>query len=173
MRTATRPCFACGSHRREVPRVRAPLRGNGRLRVAAGRDWSHRRAQQPQLPERYHILIECGTLSKLGPALGRHWASLGRPWASLGRHWAGAGPAWASLGRHWAEAGKACLCRMDEVMRQHPSRVSHSFHPCTAAVTGRRRRCKYAPSVHHRTQPVLMIEHVYACERLFSFAGHF
>ena len=70
-------------------------------------------------------------------------------------------------------AGKACIYRIDEVMRQHPSRISHSFHLCTAAVTGRRRCCKYAPSVHHLTQLVLILEHIYAFEPLFSFAGHF
>ena len=70
-------------------------------------------------------------------------------------------------------AGKACIYRIDEGMRQHPSRISHSFPLCTAAVTGRRRRCKYAPSVHHLTQLVLILEHIYAFERLFSFAGHF
>ena len=56
---------------------------------------------------------------------------------------------------------------------QHPSRISHSFPLCTATVTGRRRRCKYAPSVHHLIQPVLILEHLYAFEPLFSFAGHF
>ena len=70
-------------------------------------------------------------------------------------------------------AGKACIYRIDEVMRQPPSRISHSFHLCTAAVTGRQRRCKYAPSVHHLTQPVLILEHIYAFEPIFSFAGHF
>ena len=55
-------------------------------------------------------------------------------------------------------AGKACICRIDEGMRQHPSRISHSFHLCTAAVTERRRRCKYAPSVHHLTRPILTTE---------------
>jgi hypothetical protein len=70
-------------------------------------------------------------------------------------------------------AGKACIYRIDEGMRQHPSRISHSFPLCTAAVTGRRRRCKYAPSVHHSIQPVLILEHLYAFEPLFSIAGHF
>ena len=70
-------------------------------------------------------------------------------------------------------SGKACICPIDEGMGQHPSRISHSFHLYTAAVTGRQRRCKYAPSVHHLTHPVLMMEHVYAFERLFSVAGHF
>ncbi len=65
-------------------------------------------------------------------------------------------------------AGKACIYRIDEGMRQHPSRISvshcRSLHLCTAAVTGRRRRGKYAPlaSVHHLIQPVLILEHLYA-----------
>jgi hypothetical protein len=58
-------------------------------------------------------------------------------------------------------------------MSQHPSRVSHSFNPCTAAVAARRRRCKYAPSVHRLTRLFSMLEHIYALEPLFSFAGHF
>ena len=69
--------------------------------------------------------------------------------------------------------GKACICHIDEGMNQHPSRVSHSFHPCTAAVAARRRRCKYASSVHRLTRLFSMLEHIYAFEPLFSFTGHF
>jgi hypothetical protein len=40
-------------------------------------------------------------------------------------------------------AGKACSCHIDDGVSQHPSRVSHSVHPC-------------------------MIEHSYAFEPLFG-----